>query len=146
VVEVRRMTPATVEAVWDVLADGWRYPSWVVGAARMRSVTADWPAVGAKLHHSVGAWPLLRDDVTWVDTVRTGRQLVLCGRILPLGVARIEFVLEPAPGGGCEIVMREDVASGPAQLLPPPVRTALIAPRNRETTKRLAYLAERSSR
>ena len=145
-VEVRRTTSAPAEAVWDVLADGWRYPSWVVGAARVRAVDVTWPAAGAKLHHSVGAWPMLRDDVTWVDSVRPGRGLVLCGRILPLGVARIEFVLEPARDGGCEIVMREDVASGPARLLPPPVRAGLIVPRNRETTKRLIYLAERPSR
>ena len=25
-------------AVWAVLADGWLYPVWVVGAARMREV------------------------------------------------------------------------------------------------------------
>jgi len=26
------------ERVWDVLADGWLYPLWVVGATRMREI------------------------------------------------------------------------------------------------------------
>ena len=46
-----RLVDATPAEVWDVLADGWLYPVWVVGASRMREVTKDWPAVGAKLHH-----------------------------------------------------------------------------------------------
>jgi hypothetical protein len=55
VIEVRRTTSATADRVWNVLADGWTYPSWVVGAARMRAVGADWPTVGAELHHSLGS-------------------------------------------------------------------------------------------
>ena len=52
------------EKVWEVLADGWLYPVWVVGASRMREVDDHWPAEGAKLHHSVGTWPALLDDTT----------------------------------------------------------------------------------
>ena len=49
-----RLVSATPEQVWDVLADGWLYPVWVVGASRMREVEDAWPAPGSKLHHSVG--------------------------------------------------------------------------------------------
>jgi hypothetical protein len=42
--------------------------------------------------------------------------------------------------------MTEDIVSGPSQVLPQPVRTALIGPRNKETLARLAYLAEGGSR
>jgi hypothetical protein len=35
-VEVRRTTSATADRVRSVLADGWTYPSWVVGAALRR--------------------------------------------------------------------------------------------------------------
>ena len=43
----QRSTTATVDQVWAVIADGWTYPCWVVGASRMRAVSADWPAAGA---------------------------------------------------------------------------------------------------
>jgi Polyketide cyclase / dehydrase and lipid transport len=145
VIEVRHTTPATAEAVWNVLADGWLYPSWVVGAARMRAVDAGWPGVGTQLHHSVGTWPLLLNDTTRVLASRPARELVLRARAWPVGEAKVEIVLEPA-GGGCEIVMREDAVSGPGTLLPRSVRAALIEPRNTETLTRLAYLAEGSSR
>ena len=51
-------------AVFAVLADGWLYPTWVVGASRMRDVDDRWPEPGSRLHHSVGAWPALLDDIT----------------------------------------------------------------------------------
>jgi hypothetical protein len=145
VIEVSRTTSATAERVWNVLADGWTYPSWVVGASRMRGVSSTWPAVGAELHHSVGAWPLLLDDTTRVLACHPGSELVLRGRGWPVGEVRIELVLEPR-GDGCEIKMREDAVAGPARLIPPPVRVGLIRPRNVEALRRLAYLAEGSSR
>jgi len=129
-VEVHRSTSATADRVWNVLADGWTYPSWVVGAARMRSVSPDWPAVGAELHHSLGVWPFLLNDVTRVLESRAGRELVL----------------EPRDDGGCTITMREDAVAGPARLLPQPVRAELIVRRNTEALRRLAYLAEGGAR
>lgn len=144
-IEVRRTTEARPEAVWGVLADGRYYPTWVVGAARMRAVSPDWPAVGATLHHSVGSWPFLLNDTTRVVGCTPGRELVLLGRGWPAGEARIQIVLEPVPDGGCEIIMREDVVSGPARLIPYPLRGPLIFQRNVESLRRLAYLAEQPS-
>ncbi len=143
--EVRRTTSATADRVWNVLADGWTYPSWVVGAARMRAVTPDWPAVGAELHHSLGSWPLLLDDRTRVLESRAGRELVLYGHGLPVGDMKIQLVLEPRDGG-CEITMREDAVAGPATLVPRPVRAVLVTHRNTEALRRLAYLAEGGAR
>ena len=109
-----RPIAATPEQVWAVLADGWLYPLFVVGASRMRDVDDDWPAVGARLHHSVGTWPLLIDDTTEVLEVEPGRRLVLLARGWPAGEANVEFTLEPPrhrpsspstrtppPGPGC---------------------------------------------
>ena len=67
-----RLMHATPEQVWAVLSDGWLYPVWV-GASRMREVDETWPEVGSKLHHSVGAWPLLIDDNTEVGLALTWR-------------------------------------------------------------------------
>ena len=39
-------------------------------------------------------------------------------------------------------LMAEDVVSGPAHLVPAPLRAVAIAARNRETLRRLALLAE----
>jgi len=132
--------------VWEVLANGWTYPVWVVGASRMRAVGADWPAVGAELHHSLGAWPLLIDDTTTVLESRSGRELKLRGRGWPTGEVEVQLLLTPTADGGCEITMREEVAAGPAQLLPVPLRHVLMGPRNNESLRRLAYLSEKPSR
>ena len=56
------MVRATPADVFAVLADGWLYPSWVVGASRVRGVDGTWPQPGSRIHHSVGVWPLLIDD------------------------------------------------------------------------------------
>lgn len=145
-IEVRRQSTATVDDVWDVLADGWSYASWVVGASRVRRVTPDWPAEGAVLHHSVGAWPVLLDDSTTVVLSRPGSTLALQARGWPLGEARIEIALTPVEDGGCTIAMSEDAVAGPGRLVPYPLRAVGITPRNTETLRRLAYLAERRSR
>jgi uncharacterized protein YndB with AHSA1/START domain len=145
VVTVRRDMDAPVDAVWAVLADGWLYPSWVVGASRMRDVDPAWPGVGAKLHHSVGTWPLLLDDTTTVLACVPRRELVLRARGWPMGEAEIRLALQER-ADGCEVTMSEDARSGPGRLVPPPVRAALIAPRNTESLRRLAYLAEGGSR
>ena len=145
-IEVRRTTSASPGAVWKVLADGWTYPAWVVGASRMRAVGADWPAVGAELHHSLGAWPLLIDDVTRVLESEPERELRLRGKGWPVGEVEIHLSLRPGGNGGCEIVMREDAVAGPGTLIPKPARVLMMKRRNREATRRLAYLAEGSAR
>jgi hypothetical protein len=112
----------------------------------MRSVSPDWPAVGTELHHSLGVWPFLLNDVTRVLESRAGRELVLRGHGSPVGDMKIQLVLEPRDGGGCAITMREDAVAGPARLLPQPVRAELIVRRNTEALRRLAYLAEGGAR
>jgi hypothetical protein len=145
VVTVERETRASAESVWNVLADGWLYSSWVVGAARVRAVDPSWPGVGAELQHSQGVWPLLLDDVTRVKVSVTGQELVLHGKARPLGEVAIRLVLEPRPVG-CIVVIEEDAIGGPMKSLPAPVRAALIRPRNVESLRRLAYLAEGGAR
>ncbi|HEY1134888.1 MAG TPA: SRPBCC family protein [Nocardioides sp.] len=136
-----RLTHAAPEHVWDVLADGWLYPLWVVGASRMRSVDEEWPGVGSRIHHSVGAWPLLVDDATLVEEVDPGVRLQVRARGWPLGEARVVLTLQPE-GGGTRLVIEEDAVAGPGRLVPPPLRGVGIAWRNIESLRRLALLAE----
>jgi uncharacterized protein YndB with AHSA1/START domain len=135
-----RLVATPAERVWAVLADGWLYPLWVVGATHMRKVDPGWPAVGARLHHSVGAWPLMIQDTTEVLAVEPGRLLVLCAHASPIGAAHIEIDLTPGPEG-TTVTMTEYAASGPARMIPLPVQRALLGPRNREALARLDDLA-----
>jgi hypothetical protein len=137
-----RVIKATPADVWTVLADGWLYPVWVVGASRMREVDESWPEVGSKLHHSVGAWPVLIDDETEVTECHPTVLLALRGRGWPVGEVDIEIRLRPV-GGHTEVVIDEDAAAGPAVLVPKPVRGVTFRWRNVETLRRLAYIAER---
>jgi hypothetical protein len=139
---VDRETEASAADVWAVLADGWRYPVWVVGAARMRAVEAAWPAVGSRLHHSVGTWPVLLSDTTVVLESEPARRLKIQARGWPLGEATVELVLQDLPGGGCSITMAEHPAAGPGKMLANPLTDRLLAARNRETLRRLAEVAE----
>ena len=130
------------DAVWRVLSDGWLYPLFVVGASRMREVDDSWPASGARLHHSVGVWPLLLDDMTEVLSSEPTRRLVLRAHGWPVGAARVQFLLEPHTEG-TRVTIGEDVESGPGRLVPKPLRDVQLAWRNVETLRRLAYIAER---
>ncbi len=139
-----RRIKATPEQVWEVLADGWLYPLWVVGASRMREVDDGWPAVGTRLHHSVGTWPVLLDDTTEVVESTPGSTLVLHARAWPSGAARVKLRLESV-GVETEVSIEEDAVSGPALLMPKPVRDVQLKWRNAESLRRLAYVAERRS-
>lgn len=132
---------ALPEDVWAVLADGWLYPSWVVGASRMREVDQEWPAVGSRIHHSVGVWPALIDDHTRVIGCVPGSLLKLQARAWPSGEADVELRIN-AVGVDTEVVIIEDVSSGPGRLVPSPFRSLALGWRNMETLRRLAYLAE----
>ncbi|MTD14964.1 SRPBCC family protein [Nakamurella sp. YIM 132087] len=129
------------EDVFAVLANGWLYPGWVVGASRMRRVDEDWPAPASRLHHSVGVWPLLVDDSTSVLLMDPPRRLVMRARGWPAGEAEVAIDVVPRPGG-CRVTITEDATEGPATLIPGPVRNLALGVRNRETLLRLAMLAE----
>jgi uncharacterized protein YndB with AHSA1/START domain len=142
-VTVERVIGTSPQNVWDVLADGWLYPLWVVGATRMREVDADWPAEGSRIHHSVGVWPAVLDDETLVTDSEPLHQLELRAKAWPLlGEADVVLRLE-GHGAATRVVMEEDVVNGPGRLVPSPVRRPMITWRNTESLRRLAFLAER---
>jgi len=138
---ISREVGAPAGRVWDVLSDGWLYPLWVVGAARMRAVDGHWPAAGARLHHSVGSWPLLVDDLTEVLDVVPGQSLRLRAHAWPTGAAEVLISVE-GHGGTATVSIQEDAVEGPAVAVPKAVRQLGIAARNREALRRLAFLAE----
>jgi uncharacterized protein YndB with AHSA1/START domain len=140
-----RSISATPEQVWEVLADGWLYPLFVVGASRMRDVDETWPAVGSRLHHSVGTWPLLIDDTTSVLEVEEGRHLLLLARGWPAGQANVDISLQP-DGASTTVTIVEDASAGPGLLVPKPLRDLQLHHRNIETLRRLAFVVEGRTR
>jgi uncharacterized protein YndB with AHSA1/START domain len=104
---VSRVFNSPAEDVWKVIADGWLYSGWVVGASRIRAVDGHWPELGARLHHSVGAWPLLIDDSSRVTAVEPGRSLELVARGWPIGEAKVAITLEDM-GAQCRVTSAED--------------------------------------
>ncbi|QOC25156.1 SRPBCC family protein [Microbacterium hominis] len=136
-----RMLNCSPEEVFRVLADGWLFPGWVVGASRMRAVDEEWPATGSRLQHSFGVWPALIDDETVIEHVERPRQIVLRAKGWPMGEARV--VIDVKPRGNHSIVrIQEEAVSGPAAFIPRILMDLLLHWRNAETLHRLAFLAE----
>lgn len=139
--ENQRLFHCTPGAVFTVLADGWLFPSWVVGASRMRKVDPHWPAEGSQLHHSFGTWPLVIDDTSTVLKYVPDQLLLLRAKGWPAGEAEVLIDVTPAPGG-CQVTIYEDAVQGPGRLIPGLVRHPVLRWRNSETLRRLAFIAE----
>lgn len=140
-----RTVAASPEQVWSVLSDGWLYPLFVVGAARMREVDDTWPAVGARLHHSVGTWPVLIDDTTEVLEVEEAKRILLLARAWPAGQAHVEIAVRP-DGASSVVTIEEQATAGPGALIPKPVQDVQLHARNIETLRRLAFVVEGRTR
>jgi hypothetical protein len=137
-----RIIRASAVEIFEVLADGWSYGGWVVGAAHVRDVDPAWPAVGSRLHHRVGPWPISLDDATQVLEMDRDRRLVLDARAWPVGAARVEVCLEPIDANRTRVRMSERLTAPPLlEWIPGAVQDLLIVPRNRQCLARLDDLA-----
>jgi uncharacterized protein YndB with AHSA1/START domain len=141
VIETCRTVKASPERVFAVLADGWSYASWVVGAAHIRDVDAGWPAVGARVHHRIGPWPFQINDDTRVVAMEPNRLIELDAKMWPVGAARVRVELEPVTPDATRVRMIEALAAGVGRLLPKPIQFLLLRPRNREALRRLDDIA-----
>jgi hypothetical protein len=136
-----RVLQCAPQDVFRVLADGWLYPSWVVGASRMREVEEAWPETGSRLHHSFGVWPMLIDDATVVEAYDPPRRMVIRPKGWPLGEARVTIDVKPR-GRSTVVRIQEEAIAGPGRFIPTPLLDIGLHWRNAETLHRLAYLAE----
>ena len=127
---------ASPEDVFAVLADAHTYEHWVVGCHDIRAVEGDWPAVGSKFFHTVGAGPIKVKDHTKVIEVDENKRLVLEARARPAGVAKVIFGLTPVEGG-TDVEIEEFAIRGVAKMLANPLQDGLIKVRNVETLRRL---------
>jgi uncharacterized protein YndB with AHSA1/START domain len=141
---VTTQVAASNEDVWQVLADGWSYATWVVGTVKIRAVDTGFPAPGTKLHHAVGAWPLLLEDETEILECEPGRRLLMQARGWPFGEATVELVLHPE-GERTTVEMYEEPTSGPGAWVNNKLIDAVGAKRLTEALDRLRRLVEGQS-
>jgi uncharacterized protein YndB with AHSA1/START domain len=139
--DTSRIINTTPERIFAVLADGWSYASWVVGAAHIRDVDTGWPAVGTRVHHRVGPWPLQINDETVVRAVEPGKVLELDAKMWPVGTAIVRIRLEPVSATSTRVHMAETLTKGIGRLLPDAVQVLLLRPRNAEALRRLDDIA-----
>jgi hypothetical protein len=128
---------ATADRVYAEFCDGWSYVGWVVGATHIRDVDAEWPAVGSKIHHKVGSWPVELADYTEVLRSEPDRRLTLRARGWPAGEATVDLTLRETSPGHTLVRMDEVPSAGPGRWLDSPVLRAMIKLRNTETLRRL---------
>lgn len=136
-----RVVHCRPEDVWDVLADGWLFTTWVVGAARIRDVDSSWPQPGSQIHHSVGLFPLMVDDTTRSEICDPPKRLRMTAWAWPSGEAFVELQVKPHPEG-CEVSITEQVTKGPTTIIPNALQDLVLRFRNDESLERLAMLAE----
>jgi hypothetical protein len=108
-------------------------------------VSDSWPAVDARIHHSVGVWPALIDDHTRVLESLPGRSIRLRARAWPAGEAEVLISLN-GTGPATDVSIEEEVVAGPGTLIPPPMAGLALKWRNVETLRRLAFVVEGRAR
>jgi Polyketide cyclase / dehydrase and lipid transport len=138
---VERVIPATPERIFTVLADGWTYSDWVVGAAHIRDVDWRWPDPGTRLHHKSGIWPVLLNDKTEVVVSDRPRELVLRAHLWPWGEFTIIVTLEPLGEDRTKVRLQEDFAAGPLHWFRNKANDLTLHYRNKEALLRLSDLA-----
>jgi uncharacterized protein YndB with AHSA1/START domain len=135
VTTVHQTIEATPAEVWEALVDVRTYPTWLVGARRIRAVDQGWPAPGTAFHHEVGVGPLRIADRTRCVSIEEQRRLELDVRARPIIHATVTFELRPVPEG-TEVTMEEH-PNGWHRLLAPVIGPLVLA-RNRASIETLA--------
>ena len=129
------------ERVFAVLADPVSYADWVVGAKQVRDAQGDWPAVGSRIHHFIGAGPVTIDDSTEVVECEPPERLVLRARLGPLGDFEVVLRLDDVQGDVTKVTMLEGPVEGISRFAGP-AGDAFGHLRNALSLARLKDLAE----
>ena len=135
---------ATPESVFDVLDDAYAYPTWVLGARRIRWVDPTWPAVGSRFHHAIGTFVAELHDSTLVLARDRPRSIDLEVRFRPTGVAHVKIRVRSVADGAL-ITLSEVPIGGPVRRVPRFITEPLLSARNAFSLGRLRRLIERKS-
>jgi carbon monoxide dehydrogenase subunit G len=133
---------APTGAVWAVLSDPETYPDFVPGAKYERDHDPEWPAVGAKLHHTIGFGPLVLRDATTVEAVDPGSCLTLSAGMSVLGVSAVRFTVEPMDDRRSRVGIEEWPLHGPIDKTWNRVFDGMMTARNQELLRRLRDIVQ----
>jgi hypothetical protein len=136
-----RLIKARPGVVWDVLADGGKYPQWVVGPSGVEPVRGQWPQTDAAIRYEVPIGPFRLSNETIVRRCEEGVGLELEAHAGPLGTARIAIELRPW-SEHCLVIVDEHPLQGAGGLLHNAAFEVLIQLRHRAMLARLARLCE----
>ncbi|MFF9625001.1 SRPBCC family protein [Streptomyces griseosporeus] len=136
-----RLIKARPGVVWDVLADGGKYPQWVVGPSGAEPVRGQWPQTDAAIRYEVPFGPFRLSNETIVRRCEEGVGLELEAHAGPLGTARIAIELRPW-SDDCLVIVDEHPLQGAGGLLHNAGFEVLIQLRHRAMLARLARLCE----
>lgn len=135
---------ATPDEVFDVLADGWNYAAWVVGAKTIPHVDPGFPAAGSCFQNRVRNGFRGIDGVTEVVTANRPRTLRLRASVGRVAAADISFELEPISGGTSVTMHESPIGDRPFSVIGR--RSApLLRVRNAECLWRLKCVVEERS-
>ncbi|MFD7433060.1 SRPBCC family protein [Streptomyces sp. NPDC059861] len=140
-----RLIKAPPDTVWAVLADGDKYPRWVVGPSDAEPVRGQWPHTGAAIRYEASLGPLRLSNETVVRRCEEGSELELEAHAGPLGTARIDIELRQW-GEHCLVLVDEHPLQGTGGLLHNAGFEVLIQLRHRAMLRRLARLCEEEAR
>lgn len=122
--------------VWEVLADGYSYPRWVVGTRSVESVDPSWPAVGANLHYRAGVGPFQIADVTTIRVSDPPHHLEMEAH-MRLVTVRISVEVRPWADQAL-VIVDEHPLRGSSLAFENPLSEGLLTMRNRLMLTRLA--------
>lgn len=130
---------ASPDQVFDVLVDPRTYPSWLIGADRIRALDDTWPAPGSRFHHTVGVWPVHVRDHTELLEIERPHRLRLSVRATALVRAVVTLTLR-GDDGGTTVCLEEEPAVRFVGDLVRPVLDPATHLRNHVSLRRLARL------
>lgn len=135
---------ATPDEVFEVLADGWNYTAWVVGAKAITHVDAAFPLVGSRFGNRVRNGFRGIDGVTEVVASDRPRTLRLRASVGQVADADISFALRPIAGGTLVTMHEVPVGDRPFSVIGR-WTSPLLRVRNAETLWRLKSVVEERS-
>jgi hypothetical protein len=116
-----------------------------VGSKAIRDAEPEWPAPGAKFHHTIGVGPFTVKDHTTSLDAQVPQRLQMRAKGRPLGAARVTLELTPRDGG--TLVRMTELPDGPTAILSlNPLVHVFTKARNAESLMRLEELALRQAR
>ena len=138
---VRHHFDAAPEDVFAVLIEPRTYPDWLIGAAKIRDVDANFPSPGSKFHHVVGVRPFAIPDHSEVLDVEPDRSLTLLVKARPLfsGVVIFEITGDE---DGCVLTCTEEPTFPVLKDLMRPLVDPLIHARNTKSLRSMETLVE----